>query len=518
MRGDDPDMRPEPTSVRYNDWRQVDLPQADAFKPVLPVSVIIPYYQTPHETEKTLAALEGQSYPRELVEVVVVDDGSEPPFQAPEASPLRIKVVRQHRCGFGLARARNLGARAAAHDILLFLDSDMLPEAGWIAAHARWHHRLSDVVTVGIRKSVATDAVSADAIRGRPGPLAALFSDSPVVEHPVERHLLRTNDLTSRGDEPFSVVVGAHFGIGRAFYDAIGGSDEGFRRWGVEDVELGYRAYAHGGLLAPVRDATAWHQGVGSDGRATKQVSNTVNRGIGAHRIPHRNYRSASPGRFFSVPQYIVTLDARRLRADQAIRAATKVLADPVHDLVVRIQIGPADNDRFEYVQNELRPDPRVRVNPSRSALDEFPVSAFHVELPGEVVFARGLIDRMRAGLDDAVQVRSVMRNGSWVSMTRVWTLHRARRTGLAPAAFGDVRLVSGARLRAAAVQELARVGDKETAEIAPYPARRDVVLEEVRSLRGPATALRFARRVGGGCWWRLADWWLTLRAWLSRR
>ena len=526
-------MRPEPTSVRYNDWRQVDVPPADAFEPVDPVSVVVPYYQTPRETEKTLAALEGQSYPRELFEVVVVDDGSQSPFEAPEASPLPIKVVRQRRRGFGLARARNLGARTAAHDILLFLDGDMLPEAGWIAAHARWHHRLLDVLTVGIRKSVATNDVSADAIRERQGSLAELYSSEPVAERWVERHLLRTNDLTSIDDEPFSAVVGAHFGIRKAFYHAIGGSNEDFRRWGVEDVELGYRAYAHGGLLVPVRDATAWHQGVDMEGQVAKQASNTVNRGIGAHRIPHHNYRSATPGRSFAVPEYVVTLDASRLRADQAVRAVAKLLADPVHDLVVRVELGPTDGDRLEYVRNELAPDPRVRLNPSRTALDEFPVSTFHVELPGEVVFARGLIDRMRAGLGDAVQVRSAMRDGSCLSMTRGWALHRARRTGLAPVAFGDGRLISGDRLRAVAtvrdpgdegeqvptevqgpaeVQALAAI--QAPAEIVPYPARRDAVLENVRHLRSLDGVLRLARRAVRWGWWRLA----TAAHWLAAR
>ena len=77
-------MNPEPTSVQYNDWRQVDVPAPAAFTPTLPVSVIIPAYQTPAETlAMTVAALEGQTYPRDLFEVVIVDDGSEPPLTPP---------------------------------------------------------------------------------------------------------------------------------------------------------------------------------------------------------------------------------------------------------------------------------------------------------------------------------------------------------------------------------------------------------------------------------------------------
>ena len=44
----------------------------EAFVPELPVSVVVPYYAQPEELGRTLAALEGQTYPRELFEVVVV--------------------------------------------------------------------------------------------------------------------------------------------------------------------------------------------------------------------------------------------------------------------------------------------------------------------------------------------------------------------------------------------------------------------------------------------------------------
>ena len=131
---------PPPRLVWYNDWRQVAAPALGAFTPELPVSVVVPYCAQPQELARTLAALERQTYPRELFEVVVVDDGSPQPLARPRSTPLDLKVARQEDLGFGLARARNTGARAAAHDVLLFLDADMLPEAGWLAAHARWHH------------------------------------------------------------------------------------------------------------------------------------------------------------------------------------------------------------------------------------------------------------------------------------------------------------------------------------------------------------------------------------------
>ena len=106
---------PPPAAVRYNAWREVRVPDAGTFRPSLPVSVIVPCFEAPDALTLTLAGLAGQDYPRELFEVVIVDDGSEPPLRRPASTPLDVKLVRQQRRGFGLARARNAGgARGGA--------------------------------------------------------------------------------------------------------------------------------------------------------------------------------------------------------------------------------------------------------------------------------------------------------------------------------------------------------------------------------------------------------------------
>ncbi len=54
------EMNPQPTSVQYNDWRQVEVPAPETFTPTMPVTVIIPSWRTPAETlARTLASLEG---------------------------------------------------------------------------------------------------------------------------------------------------------------------------------------------------------------------------------------------------------------------------------------------------------------------------------------------------------------------------------------------------------------------------------------------------------------------------
>ena len=359
-------MRVKPTSVQYNDWFQVGVEPLGAFTPIMPVSVIIPSYRTPAATlERTLAALEGQTYPRELFEVIIVDDGSEPPLERPRSTPLDVKMLRQERRGFGAPRARNYGVRVAAHDILLFLDSDVMVEADWMAAHARWHHAVSDALTIGFYANVPVDGIDAETIRHRSGTLEELFSDRRSDPSWIESNVVRTNNLSSRSDDLFRVVCSGNLGVSREFLRLTGGFDESFTRYGMEDTELGYRVYAHGGLLVPLKDTLAWHQGRWKENRETKGRSLRLQRRKAAHFIAHPRFRGNQTGRIFKVPQYVVTIDAGDSPVDLVTWATANILADREHDLVVRIKTPASDDDeRLILLQDEFGADPRVILCP----------------------------------------------------------------------------------------------------------------------------------------------------------
>ena len=495
-------MTPPPAAVRYNDWRKIEVAPPETFRPARPVSVIVPYCDAPRALDLTLAALEGQTYPRGLFEVVIVDDGSRAPLEPPRSSLLEVRVVRQEDRGFGLARARNTGSRAAAHDLLLFLDQDMLPESGWLAAHARWHHAAGDLLTLGLRAYVAVDGVDAETIRGRPGALKDLFADRPAdPESWVEDHLVRTRELTSRDDDPFRVMVGANFGIGRTFFDLVGGFDESFTRWGLEDTEFAWRAGTRGGVMVPVRDAFAWHQGRFAEDRPRKRRSRRRQMAQVGHLIAHEHFRDVRPGCVFAVPRYVVTLEAAALPAERVAETVEALLAEPVHDLVVRVELpagGTAGDPRREWLHECFGPDPRVRFGPAATALDEFPAAPFHVTLPAGIRFARGLVDRLRAALGPMVTGTAVLSDGSRVSITRAWALNRARRTGRHVADFGDVATIPAWRLGVA--------GPRLTTaarRLRGLRTRMRPVLVKMGRIRTPRQAWWFLEWLAGAAsWW----------------
>ncbi len=95
------------------------------------LSVIVPAYRAAAHLGACLDALADQSAPAAAFEVVVVDDAS-PDATADLAEARGVRVVRRPQNG-GAAAARNSGAAAARGKVLLFVDSDVIPDPGLVA-------------------------------------------------------------------------------------------------------------------------------------------------------------------------------------------------------------------------------------------------------------------------------------------------------------------------------------------------------------------------------------------------
>lgn len=222
------------------------------------VTVIVAHYEQPEQLARTLRALRHQDHPAELVQIVVVDDGS----AAAPAVPAGVTLLRQENRGFRLAAARNLGASAAQGDVLIFLDADTTPERGYVSELTRLPALAPDCVTVGLRRHAAltgtrlTDDVR-EAARGRELPGPAWLRDA----------YRRSRDLLIADDRSYRFVIGAVLACSRRFFDETGGFDESFDAYGGEDWEWAYRAWLAGAVFAHVPTAVAWHDGADYAGR-----------------------------------------------------------------------------------------------------------------------------------------------------------------------------------------------------------------------------------------------------------
>jgi len=97
------------------------------------ISLIIPTYNRPEQLAFCLQACAQMDYPRERLELIVVNDGGERPLTHLIESfkeSLNIQLIDQ--VNRGPAAARNAGAAVAVGEVVAFTDDDCAPDTGWL--------------------------------------------------------------------------------------------------------------------------------------------------------------------------------------------------------------------------------------------------------------------------------------------------------------------------------------------------------------------------------------------------
>jgi mycofactocin system glycosyltransferase len=96
------------------------------------VSVILPAHGRPEATRACIESLLVLDYPADRLEIIVVDDASQPPL-APALDGLPIRLLRQEN-NIGQSAARNLAAAQARGNVLAFIDNDCEADPSWLKA------------------------------------------------------------------------------------------------------------------------------------------------------------------------------------------------------------------------------------------------------------------------------------------------------------------------------------------------------------------------------------------------
>ncbi len=94
------------------------------------VSVIIPVWNGQATIGKCLRAIEAQTYPAELTQVLVIDNGSTDDTTSIIRSFPGCMLLSE--TAPGSYAARNLGLRHASGDIIAFTDADCIPDPEWL--------------------------------------------------------------------------------------------------------------------------------------------------------------------------------------------------------------------------------------------------------------------------------------------------------------------------------------------------------------------------------------------------
>jgi len=199
-------------------------------------SVVVPTFnrvQLLARTVRAFLAQEGVSF-----ELIVVDDGSSEPTPEVLAGlrDPRLRVLRQSNAG--LAAARNAGLAQAQGQYVLFNDDDVVPEAGFLRAHLRFHQRYPGAA--GVSRTYVPEALG---------------------QEPFTRFWRERAEAGVRGK-----ADGAPLGWGGFWFASLSlplrqaEAFAPFRGYGWEEHELGWRLWRKGVRPRLVAGARAAHE------------------------------------------------------------------------------------------------------------------------------------------------------------------------------------------------------------------------------------------------------------------
>lgn len=430
-----------PYRQRYD---QIEVMSLEEFSPHMSLTVIVPVRdrgdgEGQGRLDLVLASLAAQSYPDELLHVLVVDDASPAPVKLGSRRPVSTTLLRLEDDGdrWGKARAVNESLARTETELVMSLDADMCLHPDHLRAMARWVHASPCAVVLG-DKILTEDwqrdpNVVHELLTGGRFDEIALGQTQP--HEYYETLLAQSKDLRDADSMVFRALVGASVMMRTALLRSVAGYDTEMRL--AEDTELGYRLVQAGAVLIPERSARAWHLGL-TTMTNHRDVVLRHNQALLAARVPLLGYlRKPQPGRAWAVPSVVVAINCTEGDASSAGELTAQLLrgALGVDAEVVLVGQWPT-GERYSVVDDvvgELRRlthmfegEPRVRFS-SQVPLDVHPAPVL-ITVPGSITIA-SVRSLHKLLVEKNVGVVAVASQDEELAATAAWSTAALRRT-----------------------------------------------------------------------------------------
>lgn len=186
--------------------------------------------------------------------LIIVDDGSAGGQELSQAlcrdwKPLRYLWRPNDYC---MSRSYNLGVRASAADFLVMLSGDVLLNPHALGFYQAYFAQLPQMLIFGYYGS-QSESVE-----------ASLWFPERQVNRLDSRFGFdqqgRLRYVAELMSWPQRFAWGANWGVSREGFEALGGFNEAFSGWGLEDVDFANRWLQQGGALSFSLDVWAEHQ------------------------------------------------------------------------------------------------------------------------------------------------------------------------------------------------------------------------------------------------------------------
>jgi glycosyltransferase involved in cell wall biosynthesis len=248
------------------------------------VSIIIPTYNRSKLLARTLESIRQQSVYKPSIEVIVVDDGSSDDTEATARSfnpYFPVRYLFQEDKGYRVASARNLGIKNASGDVLLFVDSGVVLGPECVASHLQTHRSGKRPAAVigyifGLQENVGDLQTIVD----------MLGTDESILHCKQHRRFLDIREEVYEAcnwdlnalPAPWVLFWTGNVSVQRKVLAETGVFDVAFdSRWGMEDIELGYRLHLSGVRFVVDPNASSIHYPHHSD-TAQKLQQELVNK------------------------------------------------------------------------------------------------------------------------------------------------------------------------------------------------------------------------------------------------
>ena len=223
------------------------------------VSIVIPVYNQYESLMKVLYGFTNQEYPSDLVEIIVIDDGSTDDLADFDAEGYsdkwKIHLTLVHQNNKGRACARNLGIHNATGDIVIFCDGDRVPDSRFISEHVKMHEGNGAMAVVG---------VAYDYFGGSSNIMDKAIDWVKVTKlSRLSAYYKKISMMYDESGRSVSEIVWMSFLVGNSSVsrEAIAHEkfDECFTEWGFEHFELAYRLFKNHVMFRYNTNARNYH-------------------------------------------------------------------------------------------------------------------------------------------------------------------------------------------------------------------------------------------------------------------
>jgi glycosyltransferase involved in cell wall biosynthesis len=186
--------------------------------------------------------VESQTLSRDNYEVIVIDNDSSDDTRA--VLEQKYKTYSNLKFGFqekpGAAATRNAGLRMAKGDLILFIDDDVQAEPELLQAHLECHRKHTNTSVIGAVTMPWGD------------------TSEPFLRY-LRDHRILNPYTPAKGPIDFSYYHTCNVSTPTQLLLNVGGFNESFRIYGMEDIELGYRLQKAGCRMLFAPEAKAVH-------------------------------------------------------------------------------------------------------------------------------------------------------------------------------------------------------------------------------------------------------------------